>query len=78
MRHPLGTLQLFLLKLMLAGHSQGANMGTLWAPRRLPFCSLSLCNIMQLTARSVAGVVLIMLPLVSRGKVSRSRRDRSH
>ena len=22
---------------MLAGHTQGANMGTLWAPRRLPF-----------------------------------------
>jgi hypothetical protein len=28
---------LFLLKLMLAGHSQGAIMGTLWAHCRLPF-----------------------------------------
>jgi hypothetical protein len=27
----------FYFKMILAGHSQGANMGTLWAPRRLPF-----------------------------------------
>jgi len=42
MRHPLGTLEwLFLLKLMLAGHFQGANMGTLWAPRQLPLREFS-------------------------------------
>ena len=43
MRHPLGTLEwLFLLTVTLAGHSQGAIMGTLWAPRRLPFGSFAI------------------------------------
>src|SRR5262245_21199802 len=41
---------------MLAGHAQGSNMGTFWAPRRLPF---------RLFVRCQLSVVRCMMPVAT-------------